>query len=69
MFGLKVVKEGLLPPTIGRAINELFEARQTSDYAVIVFYTKDEGKHFVEKANEIINVIKDLIRNTFRLGI
>lgn len=69
MFGLKVVKEGLLPSTIGRALNELFEARQTSDYAVIVFYTKEDGVHFVEEANAIINGIKNVIRDKFRLEI
>ena len=69
MFGLKVVKEGLLPSTIGRALNELFEARQTSDYAVVVFYTKEDGVHFVKEANEIINGIKNVIRDKFRLEI
>ena len=69
MFGLKVVKEGLLPSTIGRALNELFEARQTSDYAVIVFYTKEDGVRLVEEANAIINGIKNVIRDKFRLEI
>ena len=69
MFGLKVVKEGLLPSTIGRALNELFEARQTSDYAVIVFYTKEDGVRLVEEANTIINGIKNVIRDKFRLEI
>ena len=69
MFGLKVVKEGLLPSTIGRALNELFEARQTSDYAVIVFYTKEDGMRFIEEAKEIINGIKNVIRDKFGLKI
>jgi hypothetical protein len=69
MFGLKVVKEGLLPSTIGRALNELFEARQTSDYAVVVFYTKEDGVHFIEEANVIINGIKNVIRDKFSLEV
>jgi len=69
MFELKVVKEELLPSTIGRALNELFEARQTSDYAVVVFYTKEDGVHFIEEANAIINGIKNVIRDKFRLEI
>jgi uncharacterized protein (UPF0332 family) len=69
MFGLKVVKEGLLPTTIGRALNELFEARQTSDYALVVFYTKEDGEHYIKEANAIINGIKNVIRDKFRLEI
>ena len=69
MFELKIVKEDLLPSTTGRALNELFEARQTSDYAVIVFYTKEDGVHFIEEANAIINGIKNVIRDKFRLEI
>lgn len=69
MFELKILKEDLLPSTIGRALNELFEARQISDYAVIVFYTKEDGVHFIEEANAIINGIKNVIRDKFRLEI
>ncbi len=69
MFGLKVVKEGLLPSTIGRALNELFEARQTSDYAVIVFYTREDGERLIKEATEIINAIKNLIREKFKIEI
>lgn len=67
MFGLKVVKEGLLSANIGHALNELFEARETSDYAVIVYFTEEDGIKYIEKAKEIINSIKILFENKFQI--
>ncbi|MEQ9715411.1 MAG: HEPN domain-containing protein [Candidatus Asgardarchaeum sp.] len=49
IFGLRVIKEELLPPKIGKYLNELFEARETSDYAVMFYYTKEDGKNIYKK--------------------
>ena len=67
IFGLRVIKEGLLPPKIGKYLNELFEARETSDYAVVFYYTKEDGKKYIQKAEEIINAVKNLLKDKFKL--
>lgn len=67
MFGLKIVKEGLLSANIGHALNELFEARETSDYAVIIYFTKEDGIKYIDKAKEIINSIKKLFKSKFQI--
>ncbi|MCD6515603.1 MAG: HEPN domain-containing protein [Candidatus Odinarchaeota archaeon] len=67
IFGLRVIKEGLLPPKIGKYLNELFEARETSDYAVMFYYTKEDGKKYIQKAEEIINAVKNLLKDKFKL--
>ncbi|MHA1266548.1 MAG: HEPN domain-containing protein [Candidatus Helarchaeota archaeon] len=67
LFGLKVIKTGLLEPKIGRALNQLFEARETSDYAVTFFYTKEDGANFIQIAREIIEAIKSLMKDKFKI--
>jgi len=67
MLGIKAVKEGLLPQRIGQYINELSEARETSDYAVIVFYAREDAEQHLEKAEETVNTIKNLIKNRFKI--
>ena len=53
MFGLKVIKEGLLPVNVGRYLNELFEAGETSDYAIIVFYTRKDSEQYIKKQRKL----------------
>lgn len=67
MFGLKVIKEGLLSVNVGRYLNELFEAGETSDYAIIVFYTRKDSEQYIKKAEEIVNAIKKLIKTKFKI--
>ncbi len=67
MFGLKVVKEGLLSSEIGHALNELYKARELGDYAVISFYTKQDGQKYLEQAKSIIKSIKNLIIDKFKI--
>ena len=69
MFGLKVVKQGLLPPSIGHSLNELFKARETSDYAIISFYNKSDGIQYIEKAQTVTDAIKKLISTKFGIEI
>ncbi|MHA1132522.1 MAG: HEPN domain-containing protein, partial [Candidatus Helarchaeota archaeon] len=69
LFGLKVVKTGLLPSHFGRALNDLFNARENSDYAVMVFYTKEDGVYFIKEANELINAIKNLLKKRFKIDV
>jgi len=57
----------LLSANIGHALNELFEARETSDYAVIIYFTKEDGIKYIDKAKEIINSIKKLFKSKFQI--
>ncbi len=67
MMGLKVIKMGLLPASVGRALNKLFEARETSDYSVTFFYTTEDGKDFLRQAKEILDHIKKLMQDKFNI--
>ncbi len=66
-FGLSVIKEGLLPPEIGKNLNELFDAREDSDYEIMTYYTKEDGERYFQKAERIINEIKNLIKEKFKI--
>jgi len=52
---------------VGRYLNELFEAGETSDYAIIVFYTRKDSEQYIKKAEEIVNAIKKLIKTKFKI--
>lgn len=69
MFGLKLIKTGLLQATLGRALNKLFEARETSDYAVVFYGTKEDGADYIEKATAIMKAIKELMKDKFQMEI
>ncbi len=65
MFGLKVIKQGLLSREIGKALNELFEARQTSDYSIFVYYSKDDCLKYIENSRKITDEIKTIMAVKF----
>jgi len=69
MFGLRVIKEGLLPSKIGKYLSELLEARETSDYAIMLYYTKEDGEIYIQKAEEVIVAVKNLIKDKFKIEI
>ncbi|MHA1143424.1 MAG: HEPN domain-containing protein [Candidatus Helarchaeota archaeon] len=68
MFGLRVIKEGLIDVKIGKNLNELFEARETSDYAVLVFYSNDKTREYYEKAADLIEAIKKVMTAKFEIS-
>ena len=45
----------MLPKTLGRALNKIYEMRQTSDYNFTDFITGD-------KAIEVLNIGKDFVK-------
>ena len=65
LFGLKVVKTGLVHQNYAKTLTALFEARQASDYSPLVWYEKEEtrdhvakAEQFVEKMSEVIGTLK-----------
>lgn len=67
MFGLKVIKQGILPKEIGKYLSELHDARMNSDYSIIVYYDEDDAREYITKAEKIINAIKRVIRERFNI--
>ena len=62
LFGLKLIKTGLLPKKLGYDLTDLFEKRQTSDYSVIVYYDEKDGLDGVKKAENIIREVKKFMK-------
>ena len=54
-FSKKFISTGMLPKTLGRALNKIYEMRQTSDYNFTDFITGD-------KAIEVLNIGKDFVK-------
>ena len=67
MFGLKVIKEELLPPKTGKALNELYGARENSDNGIIVYYNEEDGRKYLDSAREIVESIKKLMETRFNI--
>ncbi|MGQ4833824.1 MAG: HEPN domain-containing protein [Candidatus Asgardarchaeia archaeon] len=65
MFSLKVIREGILPREIGKYLNELFDARQASDYSPIALYDEEDAREFINKAEKIYLSIKVLLEEKF----
>ncbi len=61
LFGLRLIKPGLISQDLGRAFTELFEARQTSDYSVITYYTSKDGKQMLQFAKTILDAVQQLV--------
>jgi uncharacterized protein (UPF0332 family) len=66
LIGLRLIKPKLAPEEIGRSFTELFEARQTSDYSVISYYTQDDAKRLFDSAEKILVTLKTLIKETLK---
>ena len=54
-FSKKFISTGTLPKTLGRALNKIYEMRQSSDYDFTDFTTGD-------KAIEVLNIGKDFVK-------
>lgn len=54
-FSKKFIITGTLPKTLGRALNKIYEMRQSSDYDFTDFTTGD-------KAIEVLNIGKDFVQ-------
>ena len=56
-FGLKFVKTKVIEDKYGKFFKELFDARQTSDYDPIVWYSKEDAEDYFNKTEEFLQVI------------
>jgi len=54
-FSKMFVNTGIFPRKSGRALNDVYEMRQTSDYDYMSFVT-------IDKAKEILNIGKDFVK-------
>ncbi len=63
MLGLKAINEGILDKQIGKDLNHLLEARQTSDYAIVTFYEEEDATEYLKIAKRVVKGIKELLRN------
>ncbi|MEM2109674.1 MAG: HEPN domain-containing protein [Candidatus Odinarchaeota archaeon] len=66
LFGLKLVKKGLLPEILGRYLSDLLEKRQAADYAVINYLSKEDGQELIVKAEKIIQEITKFLNSNFK---
>ena len=66
LFGLKLVKKGLLPEILGRYLSDLLEKRQAADYAAITYLSKDDGSELIMKSEKIIQEIKAFLTSSLK---
>ncbi|MEM2907477.1 MAG: HEPN domain-containing protein [Candidatus Odinarchaeota archaeon] len=66
LFGLKLVKKGLLPEILGRYLSDLLEKGQAADYAVINYLSKEDGQELIVKAEKIIQEITKFLNSNFK---
>ncbi|MHA1150701.1 MAG: HEPN domain-containing protein [Promethearchaeota archaeon] len=68
MLSLKAIKEDIIPIQIGKDFSQLLEARQNSDYAIFTYYNKEDALNLLEKAQNVVSVIKNVLKNKFNLA-
>lgn len=56
-FGLKFIKTKFIEEKYGKIFKELFDARQTSDYDPIVWYSKEDAEDYFEKTKNFIEIL------------
>jgi uncharacterized protein (UPF0332 family) len=61
MFGLHFIKTGILEKSLGKLFSELYDLRQTSDYADFIDFTKDEVLDIMPEADKFIHEIEKLL--------
>ncbi len=61
-FGLRIIKEGLLPMKYGRILRRAFEMRESGDYEIGVFFDRNEVKGLIKNAEEFIKRAKKFVR-------
>jgi len=68
-MGLHFVTTGLLPVEQGKFYQQIFELRQTSDYSDWITIDESDIKPKVEKANNFINTIEEIINKNSQKNI
>ena len=62
LFGLHFIKEGKLPPEMGRLYHKLFTMRQTGDYDDTYGLTEDDVMPFIEPTGQLITEVITLAK-------
>jgi uncharacterized protein (UPF0332 family) len=60
-FGLRIVKEKLVPVKYGRILRIAFEMRESSDYEICVFFDKNEVKTLIRNAEDFLKTAKKFV--------
>ncbi len=60
IFGLKVVRKGLVNSEYGKILSFLFEARQNSDYQVFTWFDKSDAEKYFEMARQFVKKMEEL---------
>jgi len=63
LFGLKVIREGLVDKKYGRILSKLREARESSDYSLYTFFEKEEVLSLLNDAEAFIKEMERLINS------
>jgi uncharacterized protein (UPF0332 family) len=61
-FNRHFIKEGMFTKETGRAINEAFELRISSDYGEYVVISKEQIEPYIEKTREFINNVREYLK-------
>ena len=63
MFGLHIIKTGLIEKELGRFFSDIFDKRLTGDYDDFVDYERDDVVELTIPARKLITEIEKLIRD------
>jgi len=61
-FGLRFVKEGIVPKRYGGVLRRIFEARESSDYEIYAIFENTEVKELLKQAEDFINMAEKFVR-------
>jgi len=61
LFGIRLVKAGIIPKEYAKILSELFNARQNSDYAVLVWFDEEDANRFIKKAEKFVSKMQEII--------
>ena len=62
VFGKEIILRGLADRELGRALSRAFELRQASSYEVYASFGEDVVEELIEKAEEFVERIRQLMR-------
>ncbi len=66
VFGIRVIKEGLLEQKFGRILNKLLSFRESADYGIVSFISEEDARNAINDAEVFITKIKDLLSVRFK---
>ena len=67
-FNSRFIKEGLLPKTLGRAVNKAFDIRQRGDYRENIILTLDQVIPFFDQSREFIDSVRNYLKESKRIN-